>query len=178
MRTTRCGQYVRALEILTAMAGVNARIAARHYAQLAVRISIHTGPVVVGEIGGGARHEHLALGETPNVAAGIQGLAPPDSVVVSAATWRIVRGYFIGEDHGVHMLKGLAQPIAVYRILEESGAETRLDVAAKGELTAVIGRESEMRLLLERWVHSKDGLGQVVLLSGEAGSESPDWWRS
>lgn len=158
-----------ALEILTAMARLNTGFPARHHVRLAVRVGIHTGPVVVGEVGGGARHEHLALGETPNVAARLQGLAAPDSVVVSGATWRIVRGYFTSEDLGLHAVKGLAEPVAVHRILEESGAQTRLDFAAPGELTPLVGRESEMQLLLDRWARSKDGHGQAVLLSGEPG---------
>lgn len=142
----------------------------RNRAPLAVRIGIHTGPVVVGEIGAaGSRQEQLALGETPNVAARIQGLATPDSVLVTAATWRLVEGYFTSENLGPQSLKGLSQPIVVHRMLDESGAQSRLDVTAPGALTPVVGRDSEVRLLLERWAQAKDGLGHLVLLTGEAG---------
>jgi predicted ATPase len=123
----------------------------------------------VGEIGGGAKHEQLALGETPNIAARLQGLAIPDTVAVSAATFRLVRGYFTYQELGAHSLKGVTAPVQVYRILGASAAQSRLDVAGTTGLTPLVGRESEVALLLERWAHSRDGMGQVVLLSGEAG---------
>jgi hypothetical protein len=136
---------------------------------LAVRIGIHTGLVVVGDIGGGSRQEQLALGETPNVAARIQGLAAPNTVAISAATFRLVRGYFTYQELGSHRLRGVMAPVQVYRILGESAAQSRLDVAGAIGFTPVVGRDSEVALLLERWAHSQDGRGQVVLLSGEAG---------
>jgi len=137
--------------------------------QLAVRIGIHTGVVVVGEMGGGSRQEQLAMGETPNVAARLQGLAAPDTVVISPTTFRLVQGYFTCHDLGAHTLKGLAAPLQVYRILGESAAQSRLDVASATGLTPLVGRDAEVALLLECWVHSQDGAGQVVLLRGEAG---------
>jgi predicted ATPase len=136
---------------------------------VAVRIGIHTGLVVVGQVGGGTRPEQLALGDTPNIAARLQGLAAPDTVVCSAATFRLVRGYFTYEDLGAHALKGVAAPVQVYRILGESAAQSRLDVAQAVGFTPLVGRESEVALLLERWAQSQDGRGQVVLLRGEAG---------
>jgi class 3 adenylate cyclase len=78
--------------------------------QLAVRLGIHTGPVVVGVMGGGGRHEHLALGETPNIAARLEALAPANGVVISAVTARLVRGAFALEDLGTHILRGLQNP--------------------------------------------------------------------
>jgi len=125
--------------------------------------------VVVGEMGGGSRQEQLAMGETPNVAARMQGLAAPDTVVISPTTFRLVQGYFTCHDLGAHTLKGLAAPLQVYRILGESAAQSRLDVAGATGLTPLVGRDSEVALLLERWAHSQDGAGQVVLLRGEAG---------
>src|SRR5262245_12647098 len=83
---------------------------------LQVRIGIHTGPVVVGEIGAGERTEWLALGETPNIAARVQGVAEPDTVVVSAATHRLVYGLFESQDLGPQALKGISAPMVVYRI--------------------------------------------------------------
>src|SRR2546425_6424466 len=157
------------LGIVEAMGALNARLAQRNGVQLAVRIGTHTGVVVVGEMGGGSRQEQLAMGETPNVAARIQGLAAPDTVVISPTTFRLVQGYFTCHDLGAHTLKGLAAPLQVYRILGESAAQSRLDVASATGLTPLVGRDAEVALLLERWAHSQDGAGQVVLLRGEAG---------
>jgi TOMM system kinase/cyclase fusion protein len=157
------------LAIVQTLGTLNRRLGPEKGVQLAIRLGIHTGLVIVGEIGGGSRQEQLALGETPNLAARLQGLAVPDAVVVSAATWRLVRGYFTAEELGTHSLKGVIAPIQVYRMLGESAVRSRLDIAGPSGLTPLVGRESEVLLLLERWAHSQDGRGQVVLLSGEAG---------
>jgi hypothetical protein len=124
---------------------------------------------VVGEVGAGTRQEQLALGETPNVAARIQGLAEPDTLIISDATYRLIEGYFDCETLGEHDLRGVVQPIVVYRVLRESGVQSRLDIASTRGLTPLVGREQDSGLLLERWEQVKDGQGQVVLLSGEAG---------
>ncbi|MBI3988656.1 MAG: AAA family ATPase [candidate division NC10 bacterium] len=145
------------------------RVGARHAVPLRVRVGIHTGLVVVGEMGGGDKHEHLALGETPNLAARVQGIAEPDTVVISAATYRLVQGLFACQVLGVHPLQGLSQPMALYRVLRETGAQSRLEVAGPTGLTPLVGREQEVGLLLERWAQVKDGVGQVVVLSGEPG---------
>ncbi|MGH8064441.1 MAG: adenylate/guanylate cyclase domain-containing protein [Candidatus Entotheonellia bacterium] len=157
------------LGILEAIETLNTRLEPDKGLHLAVRVGIHTGLVVVGEMGGGGRHEQLALGDTPNLAARIQGLAEPDTVLISAATHRLVQGYFTIAALGPQILKGVAAPVSVYRILGASAAQSRLDVAATTGLTPLVGRESEVALLLERWEQSKAGLGQVVLLSGEGG---------
>jgi predicted ATPase len=125
--------------------------------------------MVVGEIGGEGRQEQLALGETPNIAARLQGLAQPDTVVISDRTARLVEGYFTCQPLGAQELKGVAQPLQVYRVLYASAAQRRLDVAATRGLTPLVGRASEVALLQERWVQVKDGMGHVVVLSGEAG---------
>ena len=157
------------LDVVEALGALNVRLAQHYGVRLAVRIGIHTGLVVVGEMGAGSRQEQLALGDTPNVAARIQGLAAPDTVVISPATFRLVRGYFLYQDLGTHALKGLTAPVQVYRILGDSAAQSRLDVVGATGLTPLVGRDSEVALLLERWVQSQDGAGQVVLLRGEAG---------
>jgi class 3 adenylate cyclase/predicted ATPase len=157
------------LGLVAAMGELNTRLARHPGVQLAVRIGIHTGLVVVGEMGGGSRQEQLALGETPNVAARIQGVATSDTIAISPATFRLVQGYFTCQDLGSHTLKGLAAPLQVYRILGESEAQSRLDVAGATGFTPLVGRESEVALLLERWAQSQDGTGQAVLLRGEAG---------
>ena len=105
------------LGLVAALGELNTRLAHRHGVRVAVRIGIHTGLVVVGEIGGGSRQEQLALGETPNVAARLQGLAAPDTVVISAATFRLVRGYFTAQALGSHHLRGVRAPLQVYRIV-------------------------------------------------------------
>jgi class 3 adenylate cyclase/predicted ATPase len=134
-----------------------------------VRIGIHTGLVVVGEMGGGSKRERLALGETPNIAARMQGLARPDSVVLSAATHRLVAGLFDCQDVGSHQLKGISAPIAAYHVRGESEVRSRFEVSMSKGLTPLVGREEEQRVLLECWEQAKVGTGRVALLSGEPG---------
>jgi hypothetical protein len=155
--------------MLAAMGTLNTRLEREQDIRLAIRVGIHTGLVVVGEMGGGGRQERLALGDTPNVASRIQGLAAPDTVTISAATYRLVQGYFVCQDLGVHALKGVTIPMPVYQVLGESGTRSRLEVAATRGLTPLVGREQEVALLLELWAHARDGTGQVAVLSGEAG---------
>jgi class 3 adenylate cyclase/predicted ATPase len=137
---------------------------------LCVRIGIHTGLVVAGEMGGGDTREPLAIvGETPNIAARLQELAAPNRVVLSAATYRLIQGYFECQSLGPQSLKGFSLPLEAYRALGESRAYSRLEAAASAGLTPLVGREQEIGLLLERWEQVKEGRGQVVLISGEAG---------
>jgi class 3 adenylate cyclase len=157
------------LSILEAMGPLNTRMEPERGMRLAVRVGIHTGPVVVGAMGGGGRQEPLALGDTPNLAARLQGLAAPNTVVVSAATLGLIEGFFISQALGEYTLKGVDQPMPVYQLLAESEAQTRLDAVAPRGLTPLVGRVQEVELLLERWAQSTEGRGQVVLLSGEAG---------
>src|SRR5215472_7332191 len=157
------------LGMIEALGQLNTRLEPERGVSLAVRLGIHTGLVVVGEVGGDTRHEHLALGETPNLAARLQGLAAPNTVVISAATVPLLGGFFACQALGLHRLKGFAQPLGVYQVLSESTARTRLEAAGRTGLTPLVGREQEMALLRERWAQVTDGLGQVVLLCGEAG---------
>jgi predicted ATPase/class 3 adenylate cyclase len=157
------------LGMIEAMGPLNAQLQQDKGVQLAVRVGIHTGLVVVGEMGGDGQREPLALGETPDVAARLQDLASSDTVVISAATHRLVQGYFTYQDLGLRSLKGIATPAHLYRVLGESGAQNRLEVTARAGLTPLVGREQEVSLLLERWAQVKDGMGQVLLLNGEAG---------
>ncbi|MDH3598068.1 MAG: AAA family ATPase [Candidatus Tectomicrobia bacterium] len=135
--------------------------------QLTIRVGIHTGLVVVGPVGGASHHEQLALGETPNIAARLEGLARPNTVVISHATAQLVQGYFDWQALGEQPLRGIPDPIAIYQVLAESEARNRLDVAST--LTPLIGREQEVRLLRDRFVQAQAGMGQVVIISGEAG---------
>ena len=158
-----------ALAILEAMQQLNSRLERERRVRLAVRLGIHTGLVVVGEIGGGDRQEQLALGETPNIAARLQSLAAPDTVVISAATQQLVQGLFTCDTIGTHALKGVNQPIAVYQVLGASAAQSRFEATVTTGLTPLVGREEEVGLLRRRWEQVAEGHGQVVLLSGEAG---------
>jgi class 3 adenylate cyclase/predicted ATPase len=144
-------------------------LSARLFHQLQVRIGVHTGPVVVGEMGGRAKREQLALGETPNLAARIQGQAAPNEVVISTATYRLVEGLFECEDRGQPELKGVATPLTLYRVVKEGEAQSRFQVVLRKGLTPLVGREHEYGLLRECWEQVKSGEGQVVLLSGEPG---------
>ncbi len=135
--------------------------------RLQVRIGIHTGLVVIGDIGASGRTEQLALGETPNVAARIQGLAEPNTVLVSAATQRLINEQFECQPLGSHLVKGLDTPITIYQV--QSERQNASPLAGRTTLTPLVGREQEIGLLLERWEQVKEGRGQVVLLSGEPG---------
>src|SRR5215475_7288829 len=156
------------LDMLAAMEDLNIRLQHETSIQLALRIGVHTGLVVVGAMGGQGRQEQLALGETPNIAARIQGLAAPNTVVISEATYRLAQGYFAYQDLGAQTLRGVAEPLHVYRVLQDSGARGRLDIGSARGLTPLVGREQEVALLLERWAQVKAGHGHVVLLTGDA----------
>jgi class 3 adenylate cyclase/predicted ATPase len=137
---------------------------------LQVRIGIHTGLVVAGEMGTEDQPEPLAIvGETPNVASRVQGKAEPNTVVISPATYRLVQGLFECQDLGPQALKGLTTPLSLYRVVSESGAQSRFAVAVQKGLTPLTGRVEELALLRQRWERAKTGEGQVVLVSGEPG---------
>jgi class 3 adenylate cyclase/predicted ATPase len=157
------------LGIVQAMATLNTRLTVQYGVQLAVRLGIHTGPVVVGQMGGGGRHEHLALGETPNIAARLQGLAPANAVVISAVTARLVQGTFHLEDLGTHALQGVAEPMTVSRVYGLLATPGRDEEFVAAGVPMLVGRDEESGLLRRRWEQSKAGLGQVVFISGEAG---------
>jgi predicted ATPase/class 3 adenylate cyclase len=157
------------LGMLDALGQLNTRLEQERGVHLAARLGIHTGLVVVGEVGGGTRQEQLALGETPNLAARLQGIAAPNTLVISATTFQLLGGFFACQPLGTPPLKGQTQPLAVYRVLYESMARSRLEAAGSTGWTPLVGREQESGLLRERWMQVKEGVGQVVLLSGEAG---------
>jgi class 3 adenylate cyclase/tetratricopeptide (TPR) repeat protein len=157
------------LGTLEAIRRVNPDLERERGVRLAVRIGVHTGPVVIGRIGAGDRLEELALGETPNLAARLQSVAQPDTLVISQTTHRLTIGYFNTRDLGPHLLKGVAQPLLVYQVLHESNARNRLDAAGAAGLSPLSGRDAEVRLLVDRWGQTREGRGQVMLLSGEPG---------
>jgi class 3 adenylate cyclase/predicted ATPase len=157
------------LGILEAIRALHAGLAPDKGIDLAVRIGIHSGLVVVGDIGGSMRQERLALGETPNIAARLQSLATPGRVVLSEQTQRLVGGMFDYDDVTTHMLKGLANATRVYWVRGASAAESRFEAATASGFTPLVGRDVEIDLLLRRWEQVREGEGQVVLLAGEAG---------
>jgi len=137
---------------------------------LQVRIGIATGLVVVGEpIGSGDARQQTAIGQTPNLAARLQSLATPNSVVIDAATRRQISGLFVCHDLGAVALKGLPGPVVASHVLAEAPVESRFEALHTGIMTPLIGREEQLDLLQSRWARAKSGEGQVVLLSGEPG---------
>jgi class 3 adenylate cyclase/tetratricopeptide (TPR) repeat protein len=162
------------LAIVGALPELNGRLGRRFPAlerhPLQVRIGLHTGLVVIGALGDSTYRDPMAVvGETPNIAARLQGLAAPDTVIVSGATHRLLGGAFVCEDLGRQALKGMAVPVAVHRVVREGEGWEAATAGSAGRLTPLLGREREFGMLLERWEQSQEGLGQWVLLSGEAG---------
>src|SRR6202521_4638945 len=140
------------------------------HAALQTRVGIATGLVVVGDlIGSGASQEQAIVGETPNLAARLQGIAEPNMVVIAEGTRRLLGNLFEFEDLGAKDLKGIAGPVRAWAALRASSVESRFDALHATRLTNLVGREEELELLLRRWSRAKTGEGQIMLLSGEAG---------
>jgi class 3 adenylate cyclase/tetratricopeptide (TPR) repeat protein len=134
--------------------------------KLAARVGIDSGAVVVGV---GAGKEADVFGEAPNIAARVQAAAEPGTVLITDAVHQLVSGLFVVDNRGDSLLKGLERPLKLYKIIQPTGARGRLEAAAARGLTPFTGRDSELRLLGERWEQARDGDGQVVLIIGEAG---------
>ncbi len=157
-----------ALGILDSMPGLNERFADWNI-ELAVRIGIHTGPVVAGEIGSERRREQLALGQTPNIAARLQGLAEPNTVLLSGKSHGLIHGRFTCRSRGRQRLKGISEPIAVYQALEQSDFGSRFELLAMQGLSTLAGRQRELACLLDGFEEATASRGQVVLISAGAG---------
>jgi class 3 adenylate cyclase len=137
---------------------------------LKVRIGIATGIVVVGDlVGKGPAQEQAVVGETPNLAARLQGLAEPSSVVIAESTRRLLGGGFELKSLGPQTLKGFDAPVPAWTVLGEAENISRFEASRWQGLTPFVGREHELALLLDRWRAASEGEGQVVLLSAEAG---------
>lgn len=137
---------------------------------LQVRVGVATGLVVVGDlIGSGEAQQRGIVGETPNLAARLQAVAEPNTVVIAEDTRRLLGNLFELRDLGPKDLKGIARPVRAFAALQASSVASRFEAMHPGGLTALVGREEELELLLRRWSRAKTGEGQVVLLSGEAG---------
>jgi class 3 adenylate cyclase/predicted ATPase len=140
------------------------------HAVLQTRVGIATGLVVVGDlIGSGASQEQAVVGETPNLAARLQGIAEPNTVVVAESTQKLVGNLFELDDLGLHDLKGIAGRVRAWAALRPSSIESRFEALHSGALSALVGREEELEVLLRRWSRAKAAEGQVALLSGEPG---------
>jgi class 3 adenylate cyclase len=152
------------LELVTAVGDL------KTHAALQTRVGIATGLVVVGDLNGsGASQEQAIVGETPNLAARLQGVAEPNSVVIAESTRRLVGDLFELADLGPQELKGVSGAARAWAALRPSSAENRFEAFHATGLTELVGRDEELDLLLRRWSKAKTGEGQVVLLSGEAG---------
>ena len=152
------------LELIAAVVGL------KTHGPLQTRVGIATGLVVVGDlIGSGASQEQAIVGETPNLAARLQGMAEPNMVVIAEGTRRLLGNLFELEDLGPKDLKGIAEPVRAWAALRTSSAEGRFEALHASGLTELVGREEEIELLLRRWSKAKTGEGQAVLLSGEPG---------
>ena len=144
--------------------------ALKSIAPLQTRVGIATGLVVVGDlIGTGEAQERGIVGETPNLAARLQGIAEPNTVVIAEGTRKLFGNLFDLHDLGVQELKGIAEPVRAWGALRPAAIESRFEALHASGLTELVGRDEELELLLRRWSQAKTGEGQVVLLSGEAG---------
>jgi predicted ATPase/class 3 adenylate cyclase len=160
----------RAVRAGLAIVETTARLRAPGDAPLAARVGIATGLVVVGDlVGSGPAREHAVVGETPNLAARLQTLAEPGTVVIAEGTRRLVGGLFEYADLGRRSVKGFAEPVPAWRALGPGRAEGRFWALRAAGLTPLVGRERELALLLDRWRRAEVGEGQVVLLAGEPG---------
>jgi class 3 adenylate cyclase len=152
------------LELVAAVGGL------KTHAPLQARVGIATGLVVVGDlIGSGASQEQAIVGETPNLAARLQGIAEPNSVVIAESTRKLVGNLFELQDFGAQELKGISGSVGCWAALRPASVDSRFDAMHATGLTELVGREEELELLLRRWSKAKSGEGQVVLLSGEPG---------
>jgi class 3 adenylate cyclase/predicted ATPase len=158
-RSVRAG-----LELVEAVCGLKSST------PLQTRVGIATGLVVVGDlVGSGAAQEHGIVGDTPNLAARLQAVAEPNTVVIAESTRKLLGNLFELEDLGTPDLKGITGSVRAWAALRAASVESRFEALHAGGLTGLVGREEELELLLRRWSKAKTGEGQVVLLSGEAG---------
>ncbi len=148
---------------------LNIRLNTQYGVQLSVRIGIHTGPVVVGQMGTAGRHENLAMGDTVNVASRLEGLADSNTIVISSTTERLLHNAFAMADMGRHKLKGVAESINLFRVIGAQDVHLAEELSATRNMPFLVGRDEETGLLLRRWNQSKEGLGQVVFIGGAAG---------
>jgi class 3 adenylate cyclase/tetratricopeptide (TPR) repeat protein len=162
-----------AVEIRDSLPAMRARI--RHFVPdlgeqpIEIRIGVHTGPVVMNRVGDGSRQVSQAFGDTMNLAARLQTRAEPDHIVISDSTRHLVRHAFVTEEIGLEPLKGIPEPVRVWRVHGRAESRPRVDRFVPADLTPLVGRDAEIANLLERWRRVRQGLGQALLVVGEAG---------
>ena len=149
------------LGILKAIDEANRRWEAEGKTSIKIRVAVHTGLVVVDD--------HLALGETVNIAARLEGHAPHNGLVITQSTLHLTQGWFVFKSLGKHALKGISEPMEIFQVLEESGVATRLEIAKSAGLSPLVGRKDELSLLTAHWEKAKNKKGNLLLLNGEAG---------
>ena len=154
------------LLLLDDMKELNKTLEKKYKRKISVRIGIHTGEVMVRSEGGETSN---IFGEAPNVAARVQSEAEPNTVCISSATQRLVAGFFFVEDLGQRTLKGVPEPIRLYKVQQTTGVRGRLHATSKNMLSEFVGREEERKLLRERWKLAQNGKGQLIMITGEAG---------
>jgi class 3 adenylate cyclase/predicted ATPase len=158
------------LGIIEEVEALNARQRDLRNVSLQVRIGLDTGIVVAGQMGAGEMREHLAIvGETPHIAARLESIAQPGSVMISEATRALIEDYFETKPQGVTALKGVSRTIGVHKVIRRSGVVDRLPVAGARRLRPMVGRDRELARLTEAWQQAEDGRGAIVHISGEAG---------
>jgi class 3 adenylate cyclase/tetratricopeptide (TPR) repeat protein len=158
------------LDIVVGLGDLSARTKSRFDASLEVRIGCHTGLVVAGAMEAGSRRDEFAMvGETPNIAARLQAVAAPGSLVVSEVTQGLIQGYFETESLGQRTLPGVSRPILVYRVLRSTGVEHRLDLFGSERMTPLVDRAVEIELLQAAWRGVQHGRGTLAQVSGEPG---------
>ena len=160
IRAVRCG-----LEIVTAISALPTSFGK----SLQLRVGIHTGAVVIGDVGSGDHREQLALGDTPNIAARLQGLAGPNEVVVSESTLRLLNDNFDYEDRGITSLRGVAAPLGIISILSERDVTERFNAQRRRRRSSLAGRQRELKILYDRWARAKNGVHSKLFIHAEPG---------
>jgi class 3 adenylate cyclase/predicted ATPase/uncharacterized protein involved in tolerance to divalent cations len=156
------------LAVVEGIVALNERLEREMKVKLSIRVGIHTGPMIVGDDRAGD-WQKMALGETLNIAARVQGVAQENTVVVSSVTHGLIEGYFACTSLGTHELKGVAQPMHVHRVDSESTARGRLEATSRAMLAPLTGREGQVALLMEEWRKASAGEGRAVLILAEGG---------
>ena len=158
------------LGILEAVQRLSKNLEASQHPEISVRIGVHTGHVVIGDIGSTGLVQPLALGVTPNIAARLEALAEPDTMVISADTYQLIHQFFLCEDKGKHEVKGIPNPLRIYHVVHENIAKSRFEASQSGaDQAPMVGRDREIKQLTELWEDTKAGQSHIVLLSGQPG---------
>ena len=158
-----------ALGILEAIGKFNQQIQEQFNLSIQVRVGIHTGHVVISQMGGGSSAQDLALGRTPNIAARLEGVAKANNVVISSATYDLISKYFNVDDLGLHELKGVADPVRIYSVVSANVAKYRYAQLIQADHKPLVGRDDEVLQLQALWDLAGEGEAQVVTLHGEPG---------